>query len=82
MPAHQLAASLPSRELALYQQYAIKRMLPGRRMEMHMAQICSVLAQVNGNKDVGTMDFLFDPEDDSIPDLEATKEFFGFNPRT
>lgn len=56
-------------------------MLPVRRMEMHMAQLCTVLAQVNGNKDARLSDFLFEPQSEDEAEADDIKEFFGFNPR-
>ncbi|GGI16450.1 phage tail assembly protein T [Oxalicibacterium faecigallinarum] len=81
MPAHQLAAILPEREFVLYQAYAVKRMLPQRRQEMYLAQICSVLAQVHSNTDVSVMDFLFDPVEEIELDEDEVLAHFDFKPR-
>jgi len=62
-----------------YQHYAAKWMLPTRRLQMQMAQIAHVSAQVAGNK-AQLSDFLFDPVDEEIEPEDAA-EFFGFNPR-
>jgi hypothetical protein len=68
VPLHVLR-SMPASDLALYQQYSARRMFPGRRVEMLLAQVSMVLAQVNGNK-ATLEDFLFDPRD---PAAEAQK---------
>lgn len=72
---------MPEREFALYQQYAAKRVFPTRRLELYLAQICSVLAQVNGNQDAVIRDFLLDPIDDDGETTEDVAEAFEFNPR-
>lgn len=80
--AHELAHRLPERDYWLYHQYALKRSLPSRRMELYLAQISLVLAKVNGNKDSVLSDFLFDPvEEIVIDDPDDAKDYFGFNPR-
>ena len=60
-------------------------MLPGRRMEMLLAQVSMVLAQVHGNK-AKLSDFLFDPppEDDDeefASDPDAIASALSFTPR-
>jgi hypothetical protein len=71
-------------EFADWQTYAAHRMLPFRRLQMQLAQVALVIAQVNGAKDLRLKDFLFDPE----PELGAAEEmtadeeadFFDFRP--
>lgn len=75
---------MPEADLRLYQVYATYRMLPTRRMEMHMAQLTRVLAQVHGNKEVMNADFLFDTRAPDVVIPEATAEeaqaAFDFKP--
>jgi hypothetical protein len=71
-----LAARLPYREFALYEQYAIKRMLPSVRMEMHLAQLALQINRMAGGE-AEFKDFLFQPKDD----LEIIKKQFDFKPR-
>jgi hypothetical protein len=87
VPLHWLR-SMTQRDLALYQRHTARRMFPGRRVEMLLAQVSMVLAQVNGQKDVRLSSFLFDPpedpEDDAdglVPDAEAAAEALNFRPR-
>jgi len=81
IPAHELALRLPESEFVMYQAYAAKRMLPTRRMEMHLAQLTRVLANVHGN-DMTTADYLFDARDLEAPaTAEEAQAFFGFAPR-
>lgn len=48
---------------------------------MHLAQICSVLAQVNGNKDVSISDFLFEAGEEIELDGEDLLDYLQFSPR-
>lgn len=81
IPAHELAERLPESEFVLYQIYAGKRMLPTRRMEMHLAQLTRVLANVHGNE-MSTADYLFDVRDETVQaTAEEAKAYFGFAPR-
>lgn len=81
VPIHELAHRMPEADFTLYQVYASKRMLPMRRIEMHLAQLTAVLAQVNG-KDRTTADFLFDLQNSSEEPATAdqAQQFFGFSP--
>lgn len=56
-------------DLALYQRYAAQRHLPGQRIELLLAQVSLVLAQVNGNKNLTLADFL--------PSRQASEEQSG-----
>lgn len=66
---------MTEREFWQWGQYAGKRMLPTRRVEMYLAQIALVIARTMGNaKDAKLSDFMFDaPEEESDP--------FGFDPQ-
>ena len=90
MTAGALARALPEREFVDWQRYAARRMLPTRRMEVHLAQISALIAQtMGGSKDSKMSDFLFDPqdigpeegEDSPEEDLQTAVKFFGFKPR-
>jgi hypothetical protein len=76
IPAHELAERLPYREFVMYEQYAIKRMLPMRRLEMYLAQIPYINSLIAGGKKE-LDDFLFDFSEQEV-DLH---EFFEFNPK-
>ena len=77
-------------DLQLYRRYTARRSFPGRRVELLLAQVALVLAQVNGGKQLTLRDFLFDPPpetDDTEPPLdpeqaaEQVAAFFGYTPR-
>lgn len=81
---------MPLADLQLYQRYTARRGFPGRRVELLLAQVALVLAQVNGGKQLTVRDFLFDPPpdtDDTEPPLdpeqaaEQVAAFFGYTPR-
>jgi hypothetical protein len=89
VPLH-LLRGMPLADLQLYQRYTSRRGFPGRRVELLLAQVALVLAQVNGNKDLTLRQFLFDPppeadDDEQPPDPEQAAEqvaaFFGYAPR-
>ena len=65
---------MPAQDLAHYQRYTARRLFPGRRVELLLANLARVLAQVNGNKNVSLEDFLFDPPplDEDTPAPGAT----------
>lgn len=89
IPEEELAQRLSERSFSLYRAYAGKWRLPTRRLQVMLAQVCEVLAKVNGNKDVSIPDFLLDPEEDEedgppmTPEqnIAAQKQIFGFSPR-
>lgn len=85
MPAAALARTLTEREFREWNQYAARRMLPTRRLEMYLAQIAFLIARTMGNASEMTMtDFLFDPvssEDVAVDDVDAMRQAFGFSPR-
>lgn len=81
---------MPLADLQLYQRYTARRRFPSRRLELLLAQVALVLAQVNGNKDLNLTDFLFDPP----PEVDEPQEplnpeqaaeqvaaFLGYRPR-
>lgn len=74
------------RDLRQLVDFAQRRMLPHRRVELLLAQIAMLIAtSMGGAKDVTLRDFLFEPEEemeeeDADP-LESAKQFFGFRPR-
>lgn len=85
MPLQQLRG-MSQADLRLYQRYTARRRFPGRRLELLLAQVAMVLAQVNGQKAALT-DFLFDPppeDDDDAPaasDPDAVASALNFTPR-
>lgn len=77
---------MPLADLHLYQIDTARRGFPGRRLELLLAQVALVLAQVNGVKDLKLKDFMVNPEPEQGPqvaddDADQEEEFFGFNPR-
>ncbi len=62
MPLHQLRG-MPLADLQLYQRHTQRRGFPGRRVELLLAQVALVLAQVNGNQGLSIADFLMDPKE-------------------
>ena len=71
---------MPLADLEIYARYTRRRGFPGRRLEMLLAQVSLVLAQVNGNDHLRLSQFLFDPVD---PEQQAQQrardldEFFN-----
>ena len=55
-----LSRSMSEREFRAWQRYAATRCMPSRRIEAYMAQIASVIAQVNGNSDMSIADFILE----------------------
>jgi hypothetical protein len=80
---------MPLEDLFVYQRYIRRRLSPGRRIELYLAQVCKVLMQVNGVKDVQIESFLFDPPPDEElsdresqqPDADAAAAAMNFQPR-
>ncbi len=77
---------MPEWQFQQWQHYAARKMLPSRRLELYLAQIACVLAQVNGSKNAQLTDFLFDPPEvvevvAGPADPVAAQKFFGFAPR-
>jgi len=64
VPLHHLR-DMPAQDLAHYQRYTARRLFPGRRLELLLANLARVLAKVNGNNNVSLEDFLFDPPPDA-----------------
>jgi len=79
---------MPVTDLHLYERHTARRGFPGRRLELLLAQVSLVLAQVNGNKDLTLSSFLMDPPPDpelgsenEPTDDEALAAHFGYLPR-
>lgn len=65
-------------EFRLWQKYASGRMLPWRRVEMHLAQLSRLIDVTMGGATNKTLsDYLFDPVEETDDPTEA----FGFAPR-
>lgn len=79
---HALARRMTEAEFREWQDYASKRMLPQRRIELYMAQLAYYMDRLNGARNRSIEDYLFDPVS---PDAESTAEdeveFFGFAPK-
>jgi len=72
-------------DLELYQQYTAKRMFPGRRVELLLAQIAHAVAvTMGGATNTKLSDYLFDPEPEAQDKPQLTVEeiraMHGFNP--
>lgn len=80
---------MPLADLQLYQRYTARRGFPGRRVELLLAQVALVLAQVNGGKNLSLRDFMFEPppgadQDEPLDPEQAAEQvaaFFGYTPR-
>lgn len=78
-----LSKTMTEAEFGEWQQYAGRRMLPMRRIELYLAQIAMLIAKtMGGSKSSDLTDYLFEPADDDEDEApeEAAREFFGFNP--
>ena len=81
---HALARRMTEAEFVEWQEYACKRMLPQRRIELYLAQIAYHVDRLNGARNRSISDYLFDPANvatDAEPTAEDEIAFFGFNPR-
>jgi hypothetical protein len=77
MTVNELETKMSGVEFYLWQRYASVRMLPWRRMELHMAQLTRMVAvTMGGARDATLSDFLFDPEDETDDPAVA----FGYAP--
>ena len=56
---------MPAADVALYQRYTARRLFPGRRLELLLANLALLLARVNGAEHLTLQDFLFDPPEES-----------------
>lgn len=84
MPADRLEREMTHRELRQWTQYVRSHLLPPRRAEIMLAQVCMLIAKLGGNDTATIDDYLIDfgPEPEAPePDLEATKVAFAFSPR-
>ncbi len=83
IPEEELSDRLTEQSFRLYQEYAERKLLPTRRLQLQLARIAHVSAQVGGaNQSLNLSDFLFDPEPwVAEDDLEAAKVAFDFKPR-
>lgn len=67
---------MPMGDLQLYQRHTARRGFPGRRVEMLLAQVALVLAQVNGNEGLSLSDFLMDPKEETAAEERDLSGFF------
>lgn len=78
-----LRRSMTETELRAWSTYTARRMLPMRRLEMHLAQIAQLIHScMGGAKDKPLSAYLFDPVEESEEeggdlDLDDIAEFFG-----
>ncbi len=78
MTAAGVSSSMTEGELRRWSEYASRRMLPMRRIEMYLAQIAYVVqTSLGGGKDVKLSDYLFDSDDDGEGDEDDAASFFG-----
>lgn len=68
MTAGGLSSCMPEAELREWQDYARRRLLPMRRIELYLAQLALVCARAGGMKrkngtELQTIDFLLDPSE-------------------
>lgn len=73
---------MPEDDLATLVEYAKKRMLPGRRLEVMIARLCMYMdAYMGGRKNAALADYLLDPKEEVELDEDDAKAYFGFNPK-
>ena len=81
---------MPFADLQQYLAYAERHRLPAARVELMLAQVALVFAQVNGNQNLGLADFLrplqppADEEPEEIDPEQAAADvaqFLGYAPR-
>lgn len=78
-----LKRSMTESELQGWQAYAARKMLPSRRIQMHLAQIAQLIhGCMGGAKDKPISDYLFDPieeeaEDPDDLDVSDIADLFG-----
>jgi hypothetical protein len=85
MPVAWLKRVMTERELRQWMKYATRRMLPGRRVELYLAQIAMMVRQTADSKTRYRLEqFMFDPPEDEPDedkdDLEQAIDFFEFAP--
>lgn len=63
-------------------QYAARKLLPTRRVQLQLAQIALMVVRTAGAKEqLSLQDFLFDPvEEGDADDEAAARDFFDFQP--
>lgn len=78
----ELSALMTQAEFGRWLTYASKRALPTRRIELLLAQIAMLIARTMGGvTDTTIKDYLFDPPEQAVVDLDAARQFFGYRPR-
>lgn len=83
MTVADVESRMTAREFDLWQRYAIRRMLPWRRMELLLAQIARMVGITMGgvSNETPLTEFLFEGVDDEDDEDMTAEEFFGFAPR-
>jgi len=69
---------MPLADLQIYERYTTRRGFPGRRLEMLLAQVSLVLAQVNGNENLTLKNFMFDPVDPQEAEARRQRDLADF----
>jgi hypothetical protein len=77
VPLHWLRG-MPLADLQLYERHTARRGFPARRVELLLAQVALVLAQVNGNRNVSLTDFLMDPPDPEADEARREQDMNDF----
>lgn len=85
MTADRLEREMTHRELRQWTRFARDHVMPFRRLEIYMQQICLHIATAFGGNEGATLDDFvieFGPEREGPePDVEEVKAAFGFSPR-
>lgn len=84
MPVETLTRSMTELELHQWAQFAARKSMPLRRIEIYLAQIAHLVAVTMGGSKAKLEDFMLKvPEDkpDNVIRMEDVRKAFGFNPR-
>ena len=75
-------ARMPEAEFLSWGQFAARRLLPWRRIELMLAQLTMYVAvTMGGAKNCKISDFLFDVDGHEEPTADEELAYFGFQPR-
>jgi len=71
---------MPESEFRRWREYARRKALPQRRMELYYAQIAMHVAISGGSTKTSLRDYLFDPPDETQGNQRPFDEDHEFNP--